>query len=130
MVKYIENFNCLTPATVVTGWGDIEILYGRNPYGSHNLIVAQDGKAIRHGNCQAVFVLNWAITPKKRKRRLIQFCIRKKINFSVNTALSLGNGREKSISSLRSRLQAAARKKMIENHPSPLARIRRVVRDS
>lgn len=128
MVKYIENFNNVTPATVVTGWGDIEIMYGRNPYGSHNLIVAQNGRAIRHGNTQAICMLNWAFTPKKRKRRLIRFCLRKKINIlsSVPT-WGLSNGGE-SISYLRYRLQAAAREKMVRDHPSPLARIRRVVR--
>jgi hypothetical protein len=76
---WISSFGRAVPVTVITHWGDISIAYGRNPYGTHNLLILQDEQAIRHGNCRSAAIAFWRFLPRKRYIRLWQFCKKKGI---------------------------------------------------
>lgn len=66
------NFGAPAHGRIVTGWdvpgSQFTVVKSRNPYGSHNLILVQDGEAIRHGTI-AVLAFCAAYAPRKVLRR-------------------------------------------------------------
>ena len=69
-----ESFGETRSGTIVTHWGDDTIIYSRNPYGSHNLVIVdwETGEATVHGNIAvAEAAANWL--PKKTYRKVRKF---------------------------------------------------------
>jgi hypothetical protein len=80
-VKF-QNFGKRAHGTVVTSsatmTGESVIVYARNPYGLHNLVLIDNGVAVRHGNDA---VIAWARAfgiREKQIRRAISFLAMRK----------------------------------------------------
>ena len=73
---YFESFGETQSGRVVTHWGDDIIVFTRNPYGSHNLVIVdwRTGEATVHGNIAvAEAAVNWL--PKKTYRKVRKFLV-------------------------------------------------------
>ena len=56
------SFGRINTGRIVTGNGNDVLVYSRNPYGSHNLVVVNrnTGEAFRHGNnASLTYAWNW-----------------------------------------------------------------------
>lgn len=72
-----ESFGNIVTGREITCLGDIGVVYARNPYGSHNLVIVKeiDGRltAIRHGNLAAIsWVASENCADRKIKRALVR----------------------------------------------------------
>ena len=88
-VVEFKNFDTYQHGRVITSFGDIVVVKARNPYGSHNLIVADYNEdsdvlvAFRHGNASSLaWALSWA--PEKQFRKLMHYA--KKIGMDLGVA--------------------------------------------
>ena len=86
MNVYFESFGKTQSGTIVTHWGDDTIIYGRNPYGSHNLVIVdwETGEATVHGNIAvAEAAANWM--PEKTYRKVRKFLAAKGVGRDWST---------------------------------------------
>lgn len=68
-IAEFENFGNLVTGRIITHEGDVMVVYSRNPYGSHNLVLVKEDQesnnnwenlSFRHGNAQCLeFIGIW-----------------------------------------------------------------------
>ena len=71
---YFESFGKTNYGQIVTHWGDDIIVFARNPYGGHNLVIVdwETEEATVHGNIAvAEAAANWL--PEKTYRKVRKF---------------------------------------------------------
>lgn len=70
------SFNDSAYGRIVTKDNDWTVVFSRNPYGKHNLVLVEDGRAIRHGNVAVLAaLLRWA--DRRAYRRARKFLARR-----------------------------------------------------
>ena len=85
---YFESFGETQSGTIVTHWGDEVIVFARNPYGTHNLVVVDQRtqEAIVHGNIAvAEAAANWM--PERSYRKVRKFLAAKGVGLNWSTQL-------------------------------------------
>ena len=85
---YFESFGETQSGRVVTHWGDEVIVFARNPYGTHNLVVVDQRtqEAIVHGNIAvAEAAANWM--PERSYRKVRKFLAAKGVGLNWSTQL-------------------------------------------
>lgn len=72
MVETIKFYSFGDPAygRIVTENNEWVVAYSRNPFGRHNLVLIEDGVAVRHGNMAVLAtLLRWADRRTYRRAR-------------------------------------------------------------